>query len=231
VNFKVKLEQVQGLFEGSIVSLSGLTVGNVKRIEFDPYEQHVVVILAVDKDYAHRITEGSMASMQTQGALGDKYVYIKPGAVKAPPMASNSYIESETETDIIDLIKKRGPDFTHFMDAAKQLNILLTAMNEGKLVSHLSESSGELKLLLAETRQMIRDARGGKEDESKLRQSVAHLSSILKKIDNGQGSLGALINDPSLHNKVLGLVGESPRNKFLKPLLRESIQPGESSQK
>jgi phospholipid/cholesterol/gamma-HCH transport system substrate-binding protein len=225
VNFKVKLDQVQGLFEGSVVSLSGLTVGNVKRIDLDDQDQSLVVVVAIDKAYAGRVTEGSLASMQTQGALGDKYIYIKPGPLKAAPLTPGGFIEAENETDIVDLIRKRGPDITHFMDAAKQLNILLTGMNESGLGRNLGRSSQDLQLVLAEVRQMVRDLRGGQDDQTKLRQAVAHLHSILKKIDDGQGSLGALINDPALHNKILSLVGDSPRNKFLKPLLRESAQP------
>ena len=41
---------------------------------------------------------------------------------------------------------------------------------------------------------------------------------ILNKIENGQGTLGALINDRVLYNRVLTLFGEKPRYNFIKEL-------------
>jgi phospholipid/cholesterol/gamma-HCH transport system substrate-binding protein len=51
----------------------------------------------------------------------------------------------------------------------------------------------------------------------------------MKKIDRGQGTLGALVNDSSLHNRLSRLLGASPRNQFLKPIIRDSIQTHEQS--
>jgi hypothetical protein len=58
-------------------------------------------------------------------------------------------------------------------------------------------------------------------------ETLAPLSSVMKKVDKGQGTLGALVNDPSFYNRMMGFVGDSPRNKFLKPIIRDSIQTSE----
>lgn len=208
---KVKYNQVQGVFVGSVVSLSGMTVGNVDKIGFDGAEQAVIVTMSIDSDYRKRLTKGSLASIQTQGALGDKYIYIEPGPFGGEVLAENSFIEPKPEADLIELIKSRGPDFTHIMDTFKQLNILLTGINETgslrKTLQNMSVSTEELKSVIRESKK-----------------TVATMSSVMSKIDSGQGTLGAVINDPTLHNKLLQFVGDSPRNKYLKPLLRESIK-------
>ncbi len=58
-------------------------------------------------------------------------------------------------------------------------------------------------------------------------ETLVPMSSVMKKVDKGQGTLGALVNDPSFYNRMMGFVGDSPRNKFLKPIIRDSIQTSE----
>ncbi len=58
----------------------------------------------------------------------------------------------------------------------------------------------------------------------KLGRSIDKLDLILAKIEKGEGSLGALINDPSIHNQLKALLGGSPRKNNIKSLLRTSIE-------
>lgn len=57
--------------------------------------------------------------------------------------------------------------------------------------------------------------------------SFKHLKNVLYKIDSSEGTLGLLINDATLHDRLVGLLGDAPRNKYLKPLLREAIKQNE----
>ncbi|MNY55717.1 hypothetical protein D3C86_1917210 [compost metagenome] len=61
----------------------------------------------------------------------------------------------------------------------------------------------------------------------KLRDSIQRLDSILSKIDRGEGTLGALINDPTLHNQLRSMLGGSPRKNHMKSLIRTSIEQAE----
>jgi phospholipid/cholesterol/gamma-HCH transport system substrate-binding protein len=47
------------------------------------------------------------------------------------------------------------------------------------------------------------------------------------KLDRGEGTLGALINDPSVHNQLKAMLGGSPRKNHVKSLLRTSIEKEE----
>jgi phospholipid/cholesterol/gamma-HCH transport system substrate-binding protein len=68
------------------------------------------------------------------------------------------------------------------------------------------------------------NAGGGAE---KMKDSIARLDSILTKIDRGDGTLGALINDPSIHNQLKSYLGGSQRKNNIKSLLRTSIEKEE----
>ncbi|MNT59791.1 hypothetical protein D3C72_1973280 [compost metagenome] len=61
----------------------------------------------------------------------------------------------------------------------------------------------------------------------KMRQSIDRLNSILTKIDRGDGTLGALINDPSLHTQLKGMMGGTKRDSHIKSLMRTSIEKAE----
>jgi phospholipid/cholesterol/gamma-HCH transport system substrate-binding protein len=50
----------------------------------------------------------------------------------------------------------------------------------------------------------------------------ARLNSILAKIDTGEGTLGLLLNDPSLYEDLKQLVGGAERSTLVKTLIRMS---------
>jgi phospholipid/cholesterol/gamma-HCH transport system substrate-binding protein len=58
----------------------------------------------------------------------------------------------------------------------------------------------------------------------KLEGMLTSLGSILAKIDHGNGTLGALVNDPSLYNDAKDVVGETNRNRIVRNLVRKSIE-------
>lgn len=207
---KTKFRQVQGLNPGSQVALAGLRIGSVSKIQFSPDQQDLIVFLEIEKKYMGRLTDGTLASVKTMGALGDRYIYLTPGSKDGAVIPENGFLEADTSDDIFDVIAKKGNDVGSVLEAANQLNILLKNLNQdGKsrqLMENLAGGAKEMRLLMAETREASK-----------------HLGNVLSKIDRGEGTLGALVNDPTLHNKLLGMTGESPRRQFLKPLIRESI--------
>src|SRR6185312_4186033 len=69
VHLKVRMPQVQGLGKGSVVSLVGVPIGNVEKIAFVEGSSDVEITITVEKSVQKRITEGSLASVKTQGAL------------------------------------------------------------------------------------------------------------------------------------------------------------------
>ena len=73
-----RFENVGDLKVGSPVSMSGVRVGEVESIRFDPNDYRAVVQLHIAQEF-NQIPEDSDASIQTQGLLGGKYVGIGPG--------------------------------------------------------------------------------------------------------------------------------------------------------
>ncbi|MEJ2067887.1 MAG: MlaD family protein, partial [Deltaproteobacteria bacterium] len=73
---------IKGLIVGAPVRLAGLTVGRVNDIHFpeNPAVKTIRVELKINKGVQKRICGDSIASIQTMGLLGDKYVEISLGS-------------------------------------------------------------------------------------------------------------------------------------------------------
>ena len=60
-----------------------------------------------------------------------------------------------------------------------------------------------------------------KKDQKELSEILKRTNNILKKIESGEGTLGALINDRRLYSRVLVILGERPKN-YLQDLTGQS---------
>src|SRR4051812_21962443 len=60
-HLKVRLPQAVGLNKGSVVSLQGVPVGNVKKIDFIPGPPEVELTISVETAVQNRVPEGSTA--------------------------------------------------------------------------------------------------------------------------------------------------------------------------
>jgi phospholipid/cholesterol/gamma-HCH transport system substrate-binding protein len=75
-----EFDNIGDLKVGSPVTMSGVRLGEVSRIHFDPREYKAVVTMRVDPQY-NQIPEDSYASIQTEGLLGGKYIGLSPGGL------------------------------------------------------------------------------------------------------------------------------------------------------
>ena len=64
---QAKFTSVSGLREGAYVEMAGVTVGKVKKIEFDPDNYLAVVDISLPKSIA--VPDDSIASIRTAGYL------------------------------------------------------------------------------------------------------------------------------------------------------------------
>ncbi len=64
-----------------------------------------------------------------------------------------------------------------------------------------------------------------------LDETMAHIASITRKIDEGQGSLGLLVNDPSLHENIQETITGVRSSKLASWLLRHYHRKGEKEAK
>ncbi len=84
-----RFENVGSLKDRAPVSMSGVTIGRVTSVEFDPLGLNAVVIFVIDSQY-DQIPDDSDASVLTSGLLGSQYIGLQPGG-------SDIYLEDGSE--------------------------------------------------------------------------------------------------------------------------------------
>jgi len=99
-----RFTSVSGLRAGSSVQMYGIEVGRVEKLGMDAEAQQAQVEMLVRKDI--KIYEDAMASIKTEGLIGDKYVSIDPGGMGEPLKPGDSIIQTQAAVDVGDLISK-----------------------------------------------------------------------------------------------------------------------------
>lgn len=75
-------DNIGGLKERAPVTLSGVTIGRVTSIGYDPEQYRAKVELGIDHSY-QVLSEDTQASIYTAGLLGEQYVALEVGAEDA----------------------------------------------------------------------------------------------------------------------------------------------------
>jgi phospholipid/cholesterol/gamma-HCH transport system substrate-binding protein len=226
-----EFESVQGLARGSVVSLSGVVIGNIERIDFVKEKNLLRVDMKIETEYLPRLFKGSQVEIRTQGALGDKYVYVIPGNPKDGLMADRDVLPIAKSTDLLNVISERGKETEKVFDIINEVYVLTKSINHdnqvGTLLNNLKLASQDFKLVSEKSLKMVSELSEGKSVALQVKGSVDKMNNILSKIDRGEGTLGALINDSTLHEQLKSLVGGSARKTHIKSLMRTSIEKSE----
>lgn len=100
---KAEFDNVSGVKKGASVQIAGVVVGDVSAIELGK-DELAVLSLRLDKEV--KVPSDSIASVKSQGIIGDKYIQLSLGG--AEEMLSGNAVLTETESaiDIESLISK-----------------------------------------------------------------------------------------------------------------------------
>ena len=153
---RAQFDNVAGLADGADVQVGGVHSGMVTGIELpNKPGGKVTVFLELAKSTREIIKHDSVASIQTEGLLGNQYLAISFGSAGQAEVKDGEIIKSEPPLQMADLLKK---------------------------------TSGILD--------------GSQEAIQNAALATAHLNSVSAKIDSGQGTVGALVNDKQLYNNL-----------------------------
>jgi len=153
---KTDFANVVGLQVGADVQVGGVQSGTVKSIELpNKPDGKVSVTLQVDNSTHSIIKKDSLASIQTEGLLGNQFIAVSFGTAGQPEVKDGDTISSVPPLEMGVILDKAN----QLLDTGK------VAMNN-------------------------------------VNQITDHLNSVSAKIDKGDGTVGALINDRSLYNNL-----------------------------
>src|SRR5215471_20136155 len=124
---------VAGLVEGAEVRVGGLHKGIVKRITLPSGpDGGVAVLMKLERSTAEVVRTDSVASIETEGLLGAKYVAISFGSDDAPEVTDGAGIRGDDPVDIPDLMKTAGAVLTNVQDGSASIKEIAAKVNAGQ---------------------------------------------------------------------------------------------------
>jgi len=153
---QTQFDNVTGLSAGADVQVGGVHSGTVRSILLPrrPGEK-VTVVMDVANATRDIVKQDSIASIQTEGLIGNQFIAISFGTPGQPDIHDGDTLQSQPPLQIGDLLKKAN----------------------GLLDGSQAAIDNTTKM-------------------------TAHLSAVSAKIDSGQGTVGALVNDRQLYSNL-----------------------------
>ncbi|MFH1984212.1 MAG: MlaD family protein [Pseudomonadota bacterium] len=162
------------------VKLYNTDIGKVKQIEL--VGEKVTVELRIFKEFADRMREGSVATVESPTLIGSEFVSIKPGPLDAPPLMDGALILTKAKKSLSDIMAEFEVEKTAKMVVEAIQGIAETAQQlrrpEGPLMTSLAHIEG----------------------------ATRHLEMITGELQAGSGTAGSLLKSRELLEAVLAKV-------------------------
>jgi phospholipid/cholesterol/gamma-HCH transport system substrate-binding protein len=134
-NYRVRsdFDNVAGLSEGADVRVGGIRKGTVRSIRLPKTpDGKVVVTMDLSKDTQAIVKQDSVALIQSEGLLGDKYVEISFGSVDGARLKGGETIDSQAPLDISDLFQKANQMLDTGEEALDNIDQITAKVNTGQ---------------------------------------------------------------------------------------------------
>ena len=223
---KAYVSEAGGLRQGAQVSLAGVAVGNVERIEISPYPERaraVEIVMRVARAYQDQIRADSTASIETVGLLGDSYVDITRGSPGQEVIADGGVLKTSEEADVKRVVQNANDVFINLRVLSAKLNDITGQIQSGKgsvgklvydqtLYNRLNKTTDTVDRMVTRVEQGQGTLGKLMADETLYNTTVATIDRLNKAIDDmqhGPGSLAKFVSDPSVYNNVNHLVTQA----------------------
>jgi phospholipid/cholesterol/gamma-HCH transport system substrate-binding protein len=219
--YKIVIDNAQGLATGAKVLIGGIQAGSVESLDLTKDDRRVKIRVKVLKKFEDAIRVDTQAELTTEGLLGDKIVSLNAGDPEKPIIPEGSVIPNREGTDFTRVVSKGDVFLTNLNRLTLNLNKIVDGFTQGRRGEELAEGIAETAKNLAT---LTRNLNAPDGEMRKLTSVLTKLNSVLAKVDDGQGSIGALVNDPELYDDAKKLVGESNSNRIVRNLVHKTIK-------
>jgi phospholipid/cholesterol/gamma-HCH transport system substrate-binding protein len=224
------LPEVSGLAAGAPVRLDGVEIGNVERINLVPREHgkapdkahNVEVGMRLDKNFQSDILTDSVATLVTEGLLGNRYVNIERGYTGVP-LKDGQAVPGGQEKSMTEVVERSADVLANLKDLSIQIQAIVTSVKEGKgtLGKLLTDEQAynHLNSILAKGDQIASTVQSGQgtlgrlvmKDEfgTKVETTVDQINTILADLRAQKGTLGKLLYDPTLYDQAKDALNNS----------------------
>lgn len=197
---KSQFKNVSGLKVGNNVRFSGITIGTVKEIEFVS-DSLVVVNLILKSEVQKFIKKDAIASIGSDGLMGDKVLTIMPGTSSNEIVKENATIASTAAVELEDLMKSLRKSIDNAQIITLQLSEFSLKINKGK---------GALNKVLTDEE----FANGIVKTIENLQTSSNEFVVFSKNMNNSNGTLHKVMTNPNFANSIEKTLSNLEKSTF-----------------
>ncbi|MBL0682022.1 MCE family protein [Aquimarina mytili] len=208
-NIKVitKFKNVNGLELGNNVRYSGINIGTVSKIQMIDDAQ-IIVEMIVKQSVGRYIKKDAVATISSDGLVGNMIVNIVPKESKAPPVVSGDTIQSYRKIGADDMLTT--------LNVTNENAALLTA-DLLKITTKITNGKGALGLLINDSvmardlRLTIHELRKTSTEASK---TMKEFNKIIKSIHQNENVAGVLLSDSLSGQKMKTIIDNLERSSI-----------------
>jgi phospholipid/cholesterol/gamma-HCH transport system substrate-binding protein len=248
---EAQFPEAHGLREGDPVMVSGMRLGRVKSIVYDPKaaaDRRIHVVMHLNQPL--EIRAGHSVRIEETTLLGGRNVNIDPGPAEAAPLdlAVLGPLAGTIAANPLEALKDAGAviaeNRVRFGQVVANLETITSDVRDGKgpigrlfkdeqLSADFSTAVADFAATMRETRQVFADVRGGKgslgsllNDDAlyqTLKGAIENFSALSTDLRSGQGVFGKLVYDQELADRLASELDQTARNVRL---ISEELQSG-----
>ena len=196
-----EFKQVAALDTGAKVRVAGVDAGEVEEIRVpEGPSGRFRVRMRVRSDLRPLIRADSIALIQNDGLVGNKFVQIQTGTEAAPAVADGGTIQSREPFDIADLMLTMSQTLA-------TVNTMLVEVKSGvdEALGAVTATASDAQVLMKNLGGEVRTILGSANDVSR------DLKLIVGNVRAGRGTVGKLVNDDALYASVRSMAADAEK--------------------
>lgn len=211
---KSHFNRVAGLRSGADVQFQGVSVGAVSSVALPATTGGLIeVTMGIKESARHLIHEGTQAQIKTEGLLGSMIVVLVnpltlPGMPEPEPVEGGSSIVGIDPFDLFEITDKALASVQRFEESATSFERIVDDVRNGEgTLGKLVYDPALYNSMVAtanETQRLMSNVGNNAEALVDLaEQATRGVESVLVKLDQGDGTLARMLNDPAVYATIL----------------------------
>lgn len=191
-NFRLKarFSNVQGLTQGNNVRYLGIQVGTVNKIAIRN-DTLIEVTMIINTSVKKNIFKDAVASIGTDGLVGNKLINITPGKESRIPVEDGDILAIKKTVDTDDILQSLAATSGDIATIASELKSTVYRINNSPVIWSLLDD----KTLPDNIRNSLLNIRTA---TAKARDIAGDFQLLVQDVKEGRGSLGKLLTDTAL---------------------------------
>jgi phospholipid/cholesterol/gamma-HCH transport system substrate-binding protein len=192
VQIYTEFANIAGLEEGGKVRVGGMDAGEVASIQVPANPSaRFRVKLRVREDFHQLLRVDSLATIQTDGLVGNKFIQIEPGTDQAQVVTPLGTIPSREAFELSEMLQRMSDT----VDLIRTTIVDLKSGIDGALAS-VTDTANEAQDLMNDIGSEAREIMASTQKVS------SNVNAIVAGLRDGKGTVGKLLTDESLYTSV-----------------------------